>query len=181
MDKKKLRLLVTKNCPRNCQGCCNKDWDLDSLPVVNTFDFDEVLITGGEPLSDDNIDKTVRVIDAINILYYNKDRKIYIYTADSYGVYQAFFIADGFTLTLHNKNDLREFRWLIDSIYETKLIEEYIKLKGYPPSLRLNVFKGITIPEYWNLEHWEVKYDLEWIKDCPLPKDEVFMRLPIID
>ena len=178
---KKLRLLVTKKCQRNCVGCCNKDWDLDALPIADHFNYDEILITGGEPLSDDNIDRTLKVIDGIDLLHYNKDRKKYIYTADSFGVHSAFFIADGFTLTIHNKNDLREFRWLVDAIAEEDLIKQFIKLKGYSPSLRLNVFKGITIPEYWNLEDWTVKDNLEWIKECPLPTDEVFMRLSNID
>ena len=48
---RKLRLLFTKDCNRNCPGCCNKDWDLDSLPVCTDFTpYDLVMITGGEPM-----------------------------------------------------------------------------------------------------------------------------------
>jgi len=177
---KKLRLLVTKDCPRNCESCCNKDWDLNNLPIVDHFNYDEILITGGEPLSDDNIDNTKNVIDAIHTLFPNSERKIYIYTADSYGLHTAFYLADGFTLTIRNNSDLREFRWLLVSIYYEDLIKEFIKLRNYKPSLRLNVFKGIEIPEFWNLEYWQIKDNIEWIENCPLPQDEEFKRLKFI-
>lgn len=177
---KKLRLLVTKHCPKNCAGCCNKDWDLDNLPVVEHFNYDEIMLTGGEPLSDDNIDYTLGVINGLHYLHYNPNRKIYIYTADSYGLKVAFYIADGFTLTLHDKEDLKEFRWLVDYIASENLIETYTHLKGHPPSLRLNVFKGIEIPDYWQLSDWVVRDNMEWIPNCPLPEDEEFRRLPNI-
>lgn len=48
---RKLRLLFTKDCNRDCPGCCNKDWDLDHLPVCADFKpYDLVMITGGEPM-----------------------------------------------------------------------------------------------------------------------------------
>jgi hypothetical protein len=43
--------------------------------------------------------------------------------------------------------------------------------------MRLNVFEGVTIPEDTDLSLWKVKEQMVWIKDCPLPQDEVFMRL----
>ena len=42
-------------------------------------------------------------------------------------------------------------------------------------SLRLNVFEGIDISAL-NLERWKVKDNMVWLENCPLPKDEVFMR-----
>ena len=47
---KKLRLLFTQICNRRCEGCCNKDWELDKLEQVSHFNYDEILLTGGEPL-----------------------------------------------------------------------------------------------------------------------------------
>ena len=35
---KKLRLLITTKCPNNCFLCYNKNFDLDSLENVNSFD-----------------------------------------------------------------------------------------------------------------------------------------------
>jgi len=51
---------------------------------------------------------------------------------------------------------------------------------GKSVSLRLNIFKGIYIPEVVDLSLWKVKKDMEWISNCPLPEDEVFMKLPNI-
>lgn len=50
---KKLRLLLFKECHRGCEGCCNKDWDLKSLLKADNFlPYDEILLTGGEPMLD---------------------------------------------------------------------------------------------------------------------------------
>lgn len=47
---KKLRLLVTDKCPNKCPLCCNNQFDLEKIPVVERWDYDEISITGVEPL-----------------------------------------------------------------------------------------------------------------------------------
>ena len=48
---KKLRLLLLEECNRTCEGCCNKDWDINKLETENSFDqYSLIMITGGEPL-----------------------------------------------------------------------------------------------------------------------------------
>jgi hypothetical protein len=42
--------------------------------------------------------------------------------------------------------------------------------------MRLNVFKGVDLTGV-DVTHWKVRTDIEWVKDCPLPEGEVFMRL----
>ena len=42
--------------------------------------------------------------------------------------------------------------------------------------MRLNIFHNVDIAKI-DLVKWIVKKDITWIKNCPLPKDEVFMRL----
>ena len=37
MADEKLRLLLFEECDRDCPGCCNRDWDLRSLPVCRDF------------------------------------------------------------------------------------------------------------------------------------------------
>ena len=50
----KLRLLVTPYCNRDCDLCCNQNFDLDALPVITQADqfskYTEISLTGGEPL-----------------------------------------------------------------------------------------------------------------------------------
>jgi hypothetical protein len=46
-------------------------------------------------------------------------------------------------------------------------------------SLRLHIFEGIDISKLddIDLKNWKIKKNIKWIKNCPLPQDEVFMRL----
>jgi len=178
---KTLRLLVTKQCSKGCKGCCNKDWDLDSLPVVEHFNYDEILITGGEPLSFKQFDITLAIIDGITILHPYKNRKIYIYTACIEGFLKGCYLADGYTLSLHNQDDVRMFIEALADLRYSNYYKDYEKIKGYAPSLRLNIFKGVNLPKGLDLSKWVVKADIEWIENCPLPENEVFMRLQHIE
>jgi hypothetical protein len=166
---KTLRLLVTKNCDKNCEGCCNKDWDVDSLPIVEHFNYDEILITGGEPLSDKNIEKTMNIINGINTLFPKEGRKIYVYTSNSF-YSEILYWCDGITLSIHTQKDLDNF-----------LLRKIWLEKHNNKSLRLNIFKGINLPKKVDLSNWKVKGNIEWIKNCPLPENEVFMRLQNIE
>lgn len=47
---KKLRLLLTTRCPNKCPMCCNNLWDFSQLPVVERWDYEQIMFTGGEPL-----------------------------------------------------------------------------------------------------------------------------------
>jgi len=156
----KLRLLITKDCNRSCKGCCNKDWDLDKLPICTDFrGYSEVILTGGEPML--YPDKIINLCKEIR--KQNNTCKIYLYTADIKKFYDWYIdnIVDGVTVTLHEQRDVVAFK-------------EYSGLYSHL-NLRLNVFKGIKLPEYTG--EWIVQRDIVWIKDCPLPKGEVFMRV----
>lgn len=45
-------------------------------------------------------------------------------------------------------------------------------------SMRLNLFSNIkeALPKDIDLSMWHIK-DIEWIKDCPVPKGEDFRRV----
>ncbi len=76
---KKLRLILFKACDRNCECCCNKDFDIDSLPIERNFkDYDLIMLTGGEPML--NVLKVMFAIDSIRAQ--NNKANIYLYTAD---------------------------------------------------------------------------------------------------
>lgn len=161
---KKLRLLITKECNRNCPGCCNKDWNLDELPICTSFEgYDEVLLTGGEPYLV-GINPFISLIHKIRSE--NNTCKIFVYSAHS-RIIDVLDYIDGLTFTLHDQKDVPLFDLLNLALYES----------DKEKSLRLNIFKGIKLPDDIDLSFWKVKKDMEWIKNCPLPKDEVFMRL----
>ena len=171
---RKLRLLFTKDCNRDCPGCCNKDWDLDSLPVCTDFTpYDLVMITGGEPmLYPEQLLHLIR-----RIREENPKAKIILYTAWT-GVINGdreriLKELDGITYTVHEQRDWCTFA-RIDSALSWWGME-------HSKSLRLNVFKEANVPEpcFQDRRHgnWKIKRDIEWIPDCPLPEGEVFMRV----
>ena len=161
----KLRLLITDKCNRSCPGCCNKGYDLAALPVCKDFGYrwDEVCLTGGEPMLDPH-----GVIHAVCL--FPAQTRIFLYTAkvdDLPATLEVMDVLDGLTLTLHTQDDVAPFLAL----------NEALGLEYRHLSLRLNVFKGIVVPEDVDISQWKVKDNMVWVKDCPLPKDEVFMRL----
>jgi pyruvate-formate lyase-activating enzyme len=163
----KLRLLLFEDCNRKCPGCCNKQWNLSSLPVENDFSkYDKIILTGGEPmLKPEVILQTVEEIRKVN------NCPIIVYTAKVDKVIDVLKIldhVDGLTLTLHEIEDLVDFYILNGYIY--------YKNKYSKKSLRLNVFKGIEVDETV-FTSWKIKKDIEWIEDCPLPENEVFKKL----
>lgn len=162
---KKLRLLLFDTCNRSCAGCCNKGFDLPSLPVLRDFtSWDEVYLTGGEPMLNPAL-----VFETI--CRFHATARHYLYTAkvdDLPAVLSLLGFLAGLTLTLHDQGDVAPFLALNERL-----------LGSLNPrwSLRLNVFRGVTIPDGTNLSLWKVKPDMVWVKDCPIPEGEVFMRL----
>lgn len=165
---KKLRVLFTDICNRDCEGCCNKDWDLDALEeAVDYNPFDEIYITGGEPML--YAHKLLNLIDEIQ-MQVGLSRTIYVHTAKVDNLQAAFDVlsrVNGMTVTLHEQSDV-EHLLNFDAFLRNRLKDT--------KSLRLNIFKGVKIDTSKLNLNWKIKDNIEWIKDCPLPKDEVFMR-----
>ena len=168
---KKLRMLITTVCNRSCSGCCNKQWDLEALPRTKYFGgYDEVIITGGEPMLYPELVQEV----AGEIRRQNQHTKIFLYTAlvrftDLSRLIREGYL-DGVTVTLHEHSDL------------TTSFFAFAGAPTYFPgrSFRLNVFKEARVLESMlqALEEagWNIRRGVEWIENCPLPEDEVFMR-----
>lgn len=148
--------------------CCNKDWDLTSLERESDFTpYEMVILTGGEPMLNPGlvVETVFRIKRQINV-------PVIMYTAKMDDIHDIHFVLkylDGVTLTLHEQKDVEPFLRLND-ILERK------RFKGVR-LLRLNIFRGVKLPENIDLSKWVIKDDIVWIKDCPLPKDEVFKRL----
>ena len=148
---KKLRLLLFDDCKRNCVGCCNNDWNLDALPVVESYaGYAEVLLTGGEPMLDPQL-----VIATAREIRRQSDAKIYVYMAkidiisDVCAVLAA---TDGICVTLHTQEDVPDFVMLWIAM------EPHDKLLPPRKSLRLNVFEGVKFPHH-KLKYWKVKLE----------------------
>lgn len=172
--KKTLRMLVWPECNRSCPGCCNKDWDLNALPVCTDFTpYEMVILTGGEPML-----HPAKLNKAIDEVVSQAWVPIVVYTAKSDDPMPFVELAQrcirhevpkiGFTVTLHGQSDVAHFdnlsRWLFPFTNDL--------------NLRLNVFSGIDISSLNDiyLADWRIKTGIEWIVNCPLPSNEVFMR-----
>lgn len=183
---KKLRLLVTTKCHNKCPMCCNNQFDFDTLPVVDRWDYDEIMITGGEPLSSaKKVRYLINLITSIKLIQQAQGfpiAKFYVYTATHHGhlIKKILKHIDGIVYTPHN---IAELNVLNIISYE---------LEGCPylkdMSMRINVFPEIDkiieegfskvqqrrIARMWNVKH------IEWIKDCPIPEGEDFRRINIL-
>jgi len=175
---KKLRLLITTDCDKNCKGCCNKDWDIDRFPILPLHGWSEILITGGEPmlypLRLDNLLSRIRKVnpDAKKILYTAKMLDLNDNSGKEVLYHSIVNKLDGITLTLHNQKDADVFY-----MYHKNLMFILAKLGKTDISLRLNVFKGLKFFKNKSVvDTWQIKENIEWIDNCPLPKDEVFAR-----
>ena len=173
--KDKLRLLLWPDCGKSCPGCCNKDWDLKTLPIAtNLIFYREIILTGGEPML--YPDLLQRVIGEIQATTHSP--KIYLYTANTKEYDKLINIMSGIngvTVTLHDDEDVDDF---IKLIKEMKKISEINPFWLDGKSLRLHIFKEVQIDilTEFDLKNWVIKRDIEWIKNCPLPQDEIFMR-----
>jgi organic radical activating enzyme len=172
--KKHLRLLLWEECNRKCEGCCNQQFDLANLPVCEDFSqYELIMLTGGEPML--YPDKVVEIAREIRK---QSHCPIIMYTAkvdDLKAVYKAMFVLDGWTVTLHETEDVKSFRRMASFIDPYNYHGKKEKL-----SLRVNIFKGVNIDDVpWNdlcYHNWKIKRNIEWLDPCPIPYNEDFMR-----
>jgi hypothetical protein len=159
-------------CDRDCSGCCNK-----TTYPSGTFDdlghglsYEMVMITGGEPLK-----FPLQLFNLISQMKrYRWQVPIFLYTAikttQKSDFMQLMFILDGITFTIHDKRGWEDFM----------VIDSWLKTKTKPFTKRLNIFRNAPIaetPYILSLYDWDVKF-ITWVENCPLPKDEVFLKLP---
>jgi organic radical activating enzyme len=172
----KLRLFLWEECDRDCTGCCNKDYDIESIPLYkgNYKEFDEILLTGGEPML-----YPARLSNIIDYIKSKTDAKIILYTAkfELPDIVYIINVLDGITVTFHSQKDVDNFE------------KAFIKAVGYfgddfenlikDRSFRINSFVDIDISKLeklYSYKYFKIKKDINWIKNCPLPKGEVLYR-----
>ena len=106
MTKDKLRLLLFDDCNRNCPGCCNRDWDLQALPLCQDYTpYRLIMLTGGEPMLYPEI-----IREAIAAIRRQTNVPIYLYTAMPEQLDALMPLLDGVTVTLHTPEDIPVFQ-----------------------------------------------------------------------
>lgn len=178
MMNNKLRLIVTDKCHNRCPLCCNNRFDLSQLPIVDRWDYDEIMFTGGEPmLKPHELTFLVRSIRKIHFAMGHKC-KYYLYTALPFiarDTLNTLMYFSGICVTPHTQRDVDVFVEL------NQLLMAWAATSPFfwdDHSLRLNLFpeSKAMLPEDIDLSLWSVK-DMRWIKDCPVPEGEDLRRI----
>lgn len=190
---KRCRLLLTTKCPNNCPLCCNKQFDLfKDVPVIDRWDYDEFILTGGEPLMFSNqLTGLLNFIRNSNI-YMGTSSKFYLYTSViSPDLWDSFIWAlDGITYTVHTKNNAAElvrFIYVLRNYtagYDTflpnlsSIKSKSIWLNLFPESKEFIEEELSKSPFKWNdiSEYFKIR-PMEWKENCPIPEGEDFRRL----
>jgi pyruvate formate-lyase activating enzyme-like uncharacterized protein len=169
----KARVLVTLDCNRNCDGCCNKG-DVFKYKTITDIKelltYDCIIITGGEPMLIAN--KVLSfVVELRNKHNYKNPIFLYtaLYTPKLYSYYGAMLgMINGIHFTLHNEcsdDDVKHLKYL-----------SYTLMRQYP-----NVSRRLAIDsrlydkfDFSNIDFsgWDVVRKLKWVTDCPLPDQE---------
>ncbi len=169
---KKARIIITFDCKRNCSYCCNKYESMKALMIptkslTKFFDYDEVILTGGEPFL--HTDKLIKIIEFLRHNSKNQKQKIFLYTAQptfGFKLKRVLRMVDGVHYTLHSNSspkDLAEF-------YQFQ--KEILGKEG--KSFRLYISPELKYPVTIQPQVWARVELKPWIpegQNC-LPKDE---------
>ena len=168
MMKKTARVIITFDCNRKCEYCVNKYPDIMNQAVIikdlnQLKGFDEIVITGGEPLL--NIRRTRIILRDLEYVIVPKAKK-YLYTAIfSPDMHMIIDYLDGITYTMHTDYD--EDQLAFDSF------EEFIEIhnnKSYRLAISLILKDAFTFyPYLWK----EIKIK-DWKEEgrCEIPEHE---------
>ncbi len=135
--KGKIHLMVTTLCDRDCKYCCNKQYNLDTIPTVTPEELaacHTVYITGGEPFLFSN---PVEIAVFLKSKYHNI-KTIRVYTnasavakyIDWYdGEYiNKFESIDGLSVSIKNKEDWKSFPTIVADTDVQKMESNYLYL-----------------------------------------------------
>ena len=161
----KARVIVTYKCPRDCEFCSNKKFT--PAPPVAHWNYEQVIITGGEPLLFVN-----EVKELITKIRNESKAMVILYTAIMDGFMDILPYVDGICLTLHDPEAVDEFNYFVS--------KNAVGLRMSGKSLRLNVFREAGEgKEILTLGLFKAK-TIEWtpIEECTIPEGEELFELP---
>lgn len=170
--KKVIHLLTTTLCNRSCPYCCNKQYDLNSIPYATDEELREaeiICITGGEPVLYSNPSLIAKALKT----RYKNIKNVYVY-ANALELYEYFMTSnfyskvdciDGFTVSIKNKSDENAFESMKDTLDDLKFVTK---------SNILYLFEGCSMPKY--LGNFKV-IRREWQEDFKPADDSIFRKI----
>jgi organic radical activating enzyme len=171
---KKARLIMTLKCVRNCKGCCNTKEMINSAYTIKDIKslegYNEINITGGEPIM-----YPLKLISLLKKAKKLKSKpKLYLYMSITNPIYEndILNLVDGIHYTLHSdcsSGDVTMFENFQNYLNSYK--------KTVYKSFRLHIFPDIStkinlLPYVWDRIDFKT-----WVKDSPLPENEVLFIL----
>ncbi len=166
--KKTARIITTFKCQRNCSYCVNKQpavevaKPLDESSIKDIAGYEEVLLTGGEPMLDPG--HTQHIANLVKM--YNPQAKQYLYTTvcGLPAMYETLNKVDGITFTVHGNPSNEDL---------LMLWEIQIALSKYPNySNRLSIDKDVLMPLHIIPKVWNSVKIKGWSEDCIVPANE---------
>ena len=170
ITKKNIHLLCTYKCSRNCEYCCNKQYDiLKDVPMISCKELSEaenIFLTGGEPFefsSPNDIARDLKFVykNIKNVYVYTNAYELYEYLTYGYGLLDNL---DGLTISIKGEDDLKAFElYLLNN-------KDILSLK----SNKLYVFPGYEDVKINN--NFE-KLLRVWQEDFKPAPDSIFRRM----
>ena len=153
-------IMVTPLCDRDCQWCCNKQYDLNSIPYITEDELSRmkhIYLTGGEPFAYSNPNAIARKLktryaNIEQVIVYSNAFELWEYLANG-GQTSSI---DGVTISIKSDRDISSFA----------CCTAHRRLMNLPKN-RLYVFPGYE--------------DVEcpaWIEKIPRVWQEEFMAAP---
>lgn len=111
-------IIVTSLCDRDCKYCCNRQYDLNSIPSITEDELSRmkhVYLTGGEPFAYSNPNAIARKLKYLypnieQIIVYSNAYELYEYLL--HGGMTTFI--DGVTISIKSDADRSSFGSIID-------------------------------------------------------------------
>jgi hypothetical protein len=177
VTKRKARFILTTACHRDCDGCCNKSDIYERKEVYNLSDlkaYDEVLITGGEPMLYPN--KVSYLLYMLSeVLGYTGTKYLYsaYFSPEFYSLWSGVLKrVDGLHYTLHAEctdkdvEALKTLSRLIGANFDPAFTHQSFRL-----AIDKRVYERYDLSNL-NLAPWTVVRKMEWKAECPLPEGE---------
>ena len=131
---KKIHLLVTNLCSRNCPNCCNKCYSLDDIPVVTDDELkrcETLFLTGGEPFEFCNPDALAKHYkehypNIKHIIVYGNMKEFFQYLGKGSLDY-----IDGISLSIKSLEDLNIWNYNVCLISDSERFKNLISNRIY--------------------------------------------------
>lgn len=175
-----LHLMVTNTCHLNCPLCCNKQYNVEEIPVVTVNDLkntETICITGGEPIFFLN---NVRTLIIRIKRDYKNIKNIYLYTTGRRFIYTPEI--DGYSIGPKTFKDWMDLIAYITAYAPFGPHSECMIQKLKSKSNRLYVFPEWE--QFFNTVPKEIFEGFtiihrEWQKDFKPTPNSIFRRIPV--